>query len=181
MRFIIIATIDQRTESCRKLKHSYVKILSERVGCKIRFDHSIRRLQNTNRLTRKINSRILTESKNTLVLTEFFRSDCQTNLHQGNVTWIFHNLCQILLPVSTIIIRDTFNLPFIDLKGTAAVIGLIAFQCTNLQTCCNRKWFDRRSRLKSIAHAEVSPEFIQSIDLIVTAHSGYFFLCIILG
>ena len=170
MWLIIIAAIDQRTETRYQLCHSYVKVLSKWVGCQAGIIHIFRRIQQTfcRGISRKINTCQLTKSKYMLILAKVVFTNQCSDLHQCHVTGILHSLFDGLCAMSFPI--DTVNIVISHMQHTAAIEGLVSFQCSSLQCCCYRKRFNSWSRLIRIADTEIFPQRIQCFQFIIIWH-----------
>ena len=103
-----------------------------------------------------------------LIPDKIFHSDLIGHSHQSHIAGIGDCLIYILCPMPWRIV--TLNIPVTFPCTTLAYIGFLTGQSSGLQTCGQSKRLGCRSRFKGITDAEISPEIVHCIQLIIIWH-----------
>lgn len=101
MRLIIIPAIDQRRKCRHHLCHRYIETLPKGRRCKICLPHILCSKDQIfcGRLSRQVNSRVLSKPKDMLIPDKIFHSDLIGHSHQSHIAGIGDCLIYILCPM----------------------------------------------------------------------------------
>ena len=171
MRFIIIAAVDQGTESCDHLDHRHIEPLSEGTGSQFRGPHILLLIDQSHRsrLACQIDIGFQPEVKIMLVVAKIAFPFGFRDIHKCHVAGFFHSLfySQFPIPVGTVALDGPAS--YLPLSG--AQIGLISLDRAAVQSRRHRKRLDRGTRFVGIRNTVISPQLIIGIiDRAVLLH-----------
>ena len=169
MRLIIIAAVNQRAESCCNLNHGHIKVLSERVRRKVRDSHVLRTVYQAVgfRLVCQINICLEAKPENILKMAEGLLAHRKSLLHQSNVAGAFDRLPDCQNAVTVCIVTFDRLSTFRNGQRSLTKVCLIRPECTALEAGPCRKRLCNRTRFVVIRNAEVLPESIEILRLLL--------------